>query len=143
MSPADALELNPREVTCPECGSHLREVGFKTVKHLLRYELARTVTPGAFLYCGRPDCDVVYVGVSPDLEAGGAVIERLFGRADLKERTRPFATGRDRLVCHCFGYTVGEIEDDARAGQDLIPAAIAADVKAGLCACEVMNPKGG
>ena len=143
MSAAKAPEFTAREVICPECGSPLREVGFKTVKHLLRYELARAVTPGAFLDCARSDCDVVYVGVSQDLKNGGGTIERAFGRADLKERTRPFAIGRDRLVCHCFGYTVGEIEDDARTGQDLIPAAIAADVKAGLCACEVMNPKGG
>ncbi len=55
---------------------------------------------------------------------------------------RAFATGRDRLVCHCFGYTVGEIQDDAR-GDNLIPAALARDVNAGLCACEVMNPKDG
>lgn len=130
-------------IACPGCGSPLRDVAFKTVKHLLRYELARTVAPGAFLYCGRPDCDVVYARVLPGLENGPAVIERTFGRADLKERARPFAIGRDRLVCYCFGYTAGEIEDDARRGRDLVPAAIAADVKAGLCACEVMNPKGG
>jgi hypothetical protein len=125
---------------CPECGSPVREVGIKTVKHVLHYELARGLRPGRFVYCANPDCDVIYLRVASDETEA---FEEIFRRSDLKERVRSVAVGRDRLVCHCFGYTVGDIEDDAREGPDLIPAAIAAEVSAGLCACEVMNPKGG
>lgn len=124
--------------TCPECRGPLREVSFKTAKHILRFELARELSPGRFFYCGDPACDTIYLRLAD----GDAVPPETFRRADLKERALAFATGRDRLVCHCFGYTVGEIQDDAR-GDNLIPAALAGDVKAGLCACEVMNPKGG
>jgi len=125
---------------CVECGQPLRPVGTKTVKHIMRYPLARALELGLFFYCGNPDCDVVYLRA--ESERGDSWAE-VFRRADIKERARPYASGRERLVCHCFGYTVGEIEDDARAGTNVIPSAIAAEVRAGMCACEVMNPKGG
>jgi hypothetical protein len=127
-----------KPIDCPDCGGPLREVALKTPKHILRYELARELQPGRFFYCHNPDCDTVYLRLSDR----ASLPEETFRRADLKERVRAFETGRDRLVCHCFGYTAGEIEDDA-VGQNRIPAALARDVKAGLCACEVMNPKGG
>lgn len=137
---SDASQVARMPPTCPECDSNLREVGMKTVKHVLRYELARVVAPGRFLYCEDPGCAVAYLRVSP---SDPSTISEIFHRHDLKDRVRPSAVGRERLVCHCFGYTVGDIQDDAREGRDLIPGAIAAEVKAGLCACEVMNPKGG
>lgn len=135
-----AHEPKAEAPACPECSTTLREVGTKTVKHILSYELARELVAGRFFYCQNPDCDVTYLRPSPAMPP---VFEEVFHREDLKERVKASATGRDRLVCHCFGYTVGEIEDDARDGRDLIPAAIAAEVKSGLCVCEVMNPKGG
>ncbi|MHB9150163.1 MAG: hypothetical protein ACYC33_08835 [Thermoleophilia bacterium] len=126
---------------CPACGDHLRPVGTKTLKHLLRYPLARRLDEGVFFHCENFDCDVVYVrGAEPETAKEPAEV---FRRADIKERALPFATGSERLVCHCFGYTVGEIEQDARTGRDAIPAAISAEVRAGHCACEVMNPTGG
>jgi len=125
--------------TCVECGQPLRPVGMKTVKHLVRYPVARALAPGLFFHCGNPDCDVVYLRA--EAVEGDAWAE-VFRRKHIKERARPSASGRERLICHCFGYTVGEIEDDAR-GANAIPSAIAAEVKAGVCACEVMNPKGG
>ncbi len=126
---------------CIECDQPLRPVGTKTVKHLLRYSLARTLEPGLFFHCGNPDCDVVYLRTA-DGDVAGPWAE-VFRRKDLKERAHPYASGSERLVCFCFGYTVGEIEDDARVGANVVPPAIAAEVRAGNCACEVMNPKGG
>lgn len=126
---------------CPGCGHDLRGVGTKTLKHLLRYPLARLLQEGIFFHCENPECDVVYVH-GAEFETATEPAE-VFRRADIKERALPFAAGSERLVCHCFGYTVGEIEHDARSGRDAIPAAISAEVRAGRCACEVMNPKGG
>lgn len=126
--------------TCVECDQPLRPVGTKTLKHIVRYPVARALAPGLFFHCGNPGCDVVYLRAE---EEDGDSWAEVFRRADIKERARPSASGRERLICHCFGYTVGEIEDDARAGANVIPSAIAAEVRAGMCACEVMNPKGG
>ena len=132
-------------LACPGCGGPTRPVGAKTVKHLLRTPLPHAVWGDGFRYCADPGCDVYYVrrrgeeqgalGPDADLE--------VYTAEHVKERARPYASGLDRLVCHCFGYTVGDIVEDARSGRHLIPQAIAAEVRAGMCACEVMNPGGG
>lgn len=116
-------------------------VGAKTVKHLLRYELSRALSEGLFFRCPDPACDVIYLRFAPDGVLRSPA--EIFRRADIKERAKPFARGHDRLVCYCFGYTVGDIEDDVRSGAHTIATAIAREVKAGYCACEVMNPGGG
>lgn len=139
--PDTSTTSNVSPSACVACGSRLHEVGLKTVKHLLVHGLGRTVHSGRFLYCPNIECDVIYVEAASDAPATSG--HRVFHRADLKDRARASATGRDRLVCHCFGYTAGDIEQDARSGEDLIPAAIAAEVRAGFCACEVLNPSGG
>ena len=125
---------------CPECGGPLHPVGRKTLKHILTYELARGLQGGTFLHCPDPECDVVYLRFA--LGNGGGAADEVFRRDAVKDRVRPYATGRERLVCHCFGYTVGEIEDDAASGAGMVPAAISEEVRAGTCACEVMNPAG-
>lgn len=77
------------------------------------------------------------------LAAPAAPESVIFGAADIKDRARPYARGADRLVCYCFGHTAGDIAADARSGRHEIPAAVAAEVRAGMCACEVLNPGGG
>lgn len=119
--------------TCPECGGPVRSVGLKTVKHLLDYPLSRTVAGEGWLFCADPECDVYYFRAAPEI----------YRAADIKGRARPHARGAARLVCHCFGYTAGDIAADARSGRHDIPAAISAEVKGGMCACEVLNPGGG
>lgn len=126
--------------SCPTCGMSLRSVGVKTVKHLLNYELARPLREGRFLHCPNPECDTVYLRFSP--ENSTQAPDETFRRADIKKRAGPHARRRERLVCYCFGYTAGEIEDDARSGHNLVPSAITKEVRAGNCACEVMNPGG-
>ncbi len=125
---------------CPDCRGMLHPVAWKTVKHLLRYELSRRLEDGDFRYCADPECDVVYLRFAPGNDT--ETPDEVFRRNDIKDRARPNATGRDKLVCYCFGYTVGEIRDDADAGVNVIPGAIAQEVRAGNCACEVMNPSG-
>lgn len=122
---------------CPECGSPLQPVSAKTVKHLLKYPLARSLRAGIFHYCSDRDCDIYYLR----FEEGNKEPAEVFRAADIKKRAVPLADDGDRLVCYCFGYTEVEIQDDARAA-GAIPASIAAEVKAGNCACEVMNPSG-
>ena len=124
---------------CPQCEQLLHAVGIKTVKHLLKFEIARQLRDGHYEHCPNPDCNVIYIRTD---RADGSIATELFYRDDLRDCAMPNAKGRDRLVCYCFGYTVGEIQDDAAASVQRIPAAIAAEVKAGNCACEVKNPAG-
>lgn len=124
---------------CPGCEQSLHPVGIKTVKHLLKPSISRVLREGHYQHCPNPECEVIYVGSE---SPGRGVVEDVFRRSDLKDCAKPYATGRDRLVCYCFEYTVGEIQDDASLGTPLIPAAISAEVRAGNCACEVKNPAG-
>lgn len=49
----------------------------------------------------------------------------------------------DDLVCHCFQYTRGEIENDYRDnGRSMILDKIANEKKTGGCDCAKKNPKG-
>jgi len=98
-----------------------------------------SVKPGAF-HCADPDCDVVFVRFAED--NSNDTPDEVFSRDDIKDCAQPHATGRDKLVCYCFGYTAGEIEDDAASSASSVPSAIAAEVRAGNCACEVKNPAG-
>jgi len=146
-SEEDGMNGNPPELecaVCPGCGGTARPVKLKTVKHLLSYPLSRAVSGEGFSYCIDPECDVYYFRPDGTDSAGSAKTEpEVYRAADIKERARPFARGDERLVCHCFGCTVGDIADDARSTRNAIPGAIAAEVRAGMCACEVLNPGGG
>lgn len=122
---------------CSDCGNPLQPVSVKTVKHLLNYPLARSLVGGEFFYCSNSECDIYYVRFAEGDDSPAEV----FRATDIKERATPLADESHRLVCHCFGYTTAEILDDAR-NAGTIPASIAAEVKAGNCACEVMNPSG-
>ena len=49
----------------------------------------------------------------------------------------------DTLVCHCFEYTVSDIESDFETnGRSTIMEKIAAEKKIGVCQCVIKNPKG-
>ncbi len=49
----------------------------------------------------------------------------------------------DARVCHCFGYSAEDIEQDAIAnGRSTILERIAAQKQSGGCNCAALNPKG-
>lgn len=52
-------------------------------------------------------------------------------------------TASQELICFCFNYTRGDLEQDLLAnGRSLILEKIAAEKKLGSCQCAVKNPKG-
>jgi hypothetical protein len=53
------------------------------------------------------------------------------------------ATTDPKLLCYCFGFTGDEIRDEIlTTGRSTIQQRIAAEVKAGKCDCERLNPQG-
>lgn len=49
----------------------------------------------------------------------------------------------EALVCYCFKYTKSDIVNDFKEnGRSLIYKRIAAEKKAGVCNCAMLNPKG-
>ena len=58
-------------------------------------------------------------------------------RVGLKESEDPMP------ICYCFGFTEAMAREEIRAtGKCTIPRRIAAEIKAGNCACEIRNPQG-
>ena len=52
-------------------------------------------------------------------------------------------TEMDAPICYCFGFSARDIVKDARSCEvPRIPVEIRDKIQAGLCACEIKNPRG-
>jgi hypothetical protein len=103
-----------------------------TLKHMVKPGFLDAVDKPGFLFCASPECDVVYF--HPD--------GRELRRNDLRVLTG-LKGAKDAPLCHCFGFTEAMVENELRAtGDCTVLQRIAAEVKAGNCACEVRNPQG-
>lgn len=86
-----------------------------------------------YRYCPTPECPVVYY------DDAGTVVERTGVRVPVSAKD----PGPDVPLCYCFGHTRRAIaEEIATRGSSTVSTAIAREIKAGRCACEVKNPSG-
>lgn len=118
---------------CPRCGAVGRVVGDETIEAILEPGLAASLLAVECRFCGTPSCGVLYYGADGRLvEKGAATV-----RVGIKESEDPVP------LCYCFGFSRADVRREvAEAGGSTIPARIAAEVRAGRCACEVKNPSG-
>jgi hypothetical protein len=94
--------------------------------------LAMITKPG-FRFCRSPDCDVVYY------HADGEQLRK----TDLCVRVSIKEAEESAPLCYCFGFTCSMLLEELRIhGCTTIPERIAAELRAGNCACEVRNPQG-
>lgn len=130
--PALVDESDPKR--CPVSGTIGTRVDLLTVKALLSMAALQRLEGKAYRFCPEPSCDLVYF----DRAAASVFTKQdLSVRVGLKESEDPIP------VCYCFGFTVADVRNDiAKWGETAIPASIAAEVRAGHCACEVKNPEG-
>lgn len=118
---------------CPVCGQPGQRVETRTLKHMVQpWHLDRVNKPG-FLFCSSSHCEVVYFHPEGDCLRKQDVRVRV----GLKETEDPVP------LCYCFGFTEAMVREEIRAtGRCTIPERIAAEIKAGHCACEIRNPQG-
>lgn len=120
-------------VMCPIAGKPGKPVRPVTVRSLVRDEFAGEIERRGWFFCDLPDCGVVF------FSADG----RLLSKATLKVRVGIKEKESPRPVCYCFGHTVESIREEiARTGRSTVAAAITTKITAGLCSCELLNPKG-
>lgn len=130
--PAAAAAPSHR-AACPSCAVPGKAVPVTTVRAQLRTSL-RFVTNDAYHFCTTADCPVVYF--SPD----GS---QQFTIAQLREPVFQKAPADPTaLVCYCFQYTRGAVQEATTAAHAQIVADITAGVQAGQCACDIRNPQG-
>ena len=100
---------------------------------MVKPEFLDAVDKPGFRVCARPNCDVVYF--HPDGE--------LLRKDDLRVRVGVKETEDPVPLCYCFGFTQAMVAAEIHeTGNCTLPQRIAAEVKAGHCACEVRNPQG-
>lgn len=132
--PVNSNSPAPEAMACPVNGARSKQVDMLTVKSLVR-KLPLGMPNTQYYFCDAANCDVVYFAL--DAEAPR------FRREDLMVRVGAKEMGRRNPVCYCFGFTrrdiLGEIK---RKGKSTVAQQIAAEIKAGHCACEVRNPSG-
>ena len=115
---------------CPSCGSKATSVNPITLKALLTGDALRRGVPPAPRFCATADCPVVYFDPAVPI---------VFREDELTVPVHAKHPDDDRVpVCYCFGYTPPKIREEGKIASQTI----AAEVKAGHCACEVKNPKG-
>ncbi|MFH1303676.1 MAG: mercuric transporter MerT family protein [Planctomycetota bacterium] len=85
-------------------------------------------------FCDSPDCDVVYFSEAGDIS---------FTKSQLKVPVGVKETSGERLLCYCFGHSVGSIKDELRMKEhsDALED-IRAKMKDPGCHCETSNPSG-
>jgi hypothetical protein len=125
--------------TCPSCGRRGRPVGLDTVQSQVAISLRELAQP-PYQFCATPDCAVVYyaAAVASQAPARGAIT-----RDQLRERVFQKELAPDVLVCYCFGYTLGAMQQGDEAERAAILADIVAGTRQGQCACTLRNPQGG
>lgn len=119
---------------CPGSQTIGLKVDLVTVKALVNADALRRLDGKAYRFCPAPDCDIVYFD---------SAANSIFRKRDLEVRVGQKETEDPVPLCYCFDFTAADLRREIAArGKTEIPTIIAAEVKAGHCACEVKNPQG-
>ena len=145
MSPSqtdDCCGLAPEALACPErgpaqdgrcqsCNGRLKPVSWAHVMHHLVKPERRSISGGRqYGFCAAPGCMVVYVESEGDVVTTGDV-----RHAPAHKTGRP-----EDLLCFCFDVSG---TDALSAEGDSMVDFITRRVRAGDCACDVLNPSAG
>lgn len=126
-----AVERPAGKSACPGCGTRLRAVPAAHVMHQLRQPVKRGIEGVVtFGLCPSPGCSVVYLG------DGG----QRFETADLRHPPAYKTGNPSDLLCYCFDVAG---TDALSPAADAAVAFISERVRAGDCACDVLNPSAG
>ena len=119
---------------CPQSCSVGSRVGLITLKALLGAAALRRLVGRNYRFCADPECEVVYFD-----QAARSV----YVKSDLRTRVGQKETQDPIPVCYCFDVTMADLRKDfATLGGSSARAMVAAEIRAGHCACEVRNPQG-
>ena len=134
-APENGQAPDSRAARCPSCRARGPRVNAMTLRALLSGEGLRRGVPSEPRFCGTPGCTVVYFDNAVPVVFEEALVTVTVHAKHPEDGSVP--------VCYCFGHTPDTIRGElTRTGRSIASAMIAAEVKAGHCACEVKNPKG-
>ncbi len=116
---------------CPDCGQRGRSVALLTVQAQVSISLA-VLTASPYHFCATRGCPVVYFTATASPITRDQIRERVFQKE----------TTSDVLVCYCFRYQVGVVQESDVTQRAAILADIIAGTQHGQCACTIRNPQG-
>lgn len=120
------------DTRCPGCDAKGRPVDRITLKALLRPEALARMSPGAYRFCGTPECSIVYFRPDSTFERGDLAVP-------VFQKERPGT----RTVCYCLVITEVDIARElTERGRSSAAERVTQLVKDERCACEVRNPQG-
>ncbi len=120
------------DTRCPGCDAKSRPVDRITLKALLRPEALARMSPGAYRFCGTPECSIVYFRPDSTFERGDLAVP-------VFQKERPGT----RTVCYCLAITEEDIARElTERGRSSATERVTQLVKDERCACEVRNPQG-
>jgi hypothetical protein len=130
-SVATPQERVARADHCPSCGQRGRAVALVTVQAQVAISLQALAAP-SYWFCATRDCPVVYFAADAPAITRDQIRERVFQKEPLG----------DVLVCYCFRYPVGLLQQSDPDQCAAILAEIVAGTQHGRCACTIRNPQG-
>ena len=124
----------PITANCPASHTPSSRVQLRTVRSLVIGERRWQLESKQYYICVDPKCPVVYFS-NEDVP--------YFTTEDLSVKVFAKDSGEDVPVCYCFEWTRSRIKAEIKeTGRSTAALEIARQVKDGLCACDVKNPKG-
>lgn len=133
MSTCCPPKIKHKPVTaCPYCQQKGRAIAIETLKSQLKPLFMRELKAEAtYYFCAHPTCSAVYFQQ-----------EQVFELEQIREKVFQKNQEPDCLVCYCFGFTRGEVMQDAQTNTPQILNQIKTGTKNKQCACELRNPQG-
>jgi hypothetical protein len=129
MNKAFVKEQDSTEGRCPRCGSPGTVVFQETLRAHLSPEILGHLTDSAF-FCRQPRCTVVYFDL----------FDRIVEASSVKTPVYPKDPAAP--LCHCFGLTCEEVEEDIREGGVARTRACIEKAKSPEARCSVASPSG-
>lgn len=118
---------------CHRCGARGHRVDRLTVSALLTEAAMKRITSADYGFCASVECPTVY------FQAGG----QAFVESDIRVPVWQKQPPGERMICYCFGENEREIRLEIEdRGQSDVERRVREYIAAGLCACEVRNPRG-
>lgn len=125
--------IDAPQTACGQCNETGRTVSHQTVVHHVKSEKLSCVDNEEYKFCPSNNCPVVYYS------AAG----RVFTVEDVRELVTVKASGDNRPLCYCFGFTEGDVRKEiTQKGESSVPKQVSQFIKEKLCVCEIRNPAG-
>ena len=91
------------------------------------------LAPTTYYFCPEPACDVVYFSQQGEC----------YSKNDLRTTVWQKEPAGSRLLCYCFGESEQTIAAEiAATGTSTALDRVKEQVRSGMCACDIRNPRG-